>query len=183
MGGEKGMKPGVIWLTGLSGAGKSTIAAALGDLFAKAGRPAILLDGDEVREAVGDEFCGHDPESRLKNAYRICRFARMLAGQGFTVIVATMSLYHEIHDWNRKNLPGYFETYLEASPEVLRERDPKGLYRRAELGKETNMGGLHIAIEAPKAPHLRLLNNGGPSDVPAMAGRIFEAALGARGES
>ncbi len=177
------MKPCVIWLTGLSGAGKSTIAAALCDLFAEVGHPAILLDGDAVRDAIGDENCGHDPESRLKNAYRICRFARMLAEQGFPVIVATMSLYHEIHDWNRKNLPGYFETYLDVSPEVLRKRDPKGLYRRAEQGRETNMVGLHIVVQAPKAPHLRLTNNGDLSEVPKMVRRVFEAALAALGES
>ena len=105
----------VIWITGLSGAGKSTVARATAEQLRKIGPTPVLIDGDEIRAAIRDPHTGHDPSSRLDNAYRISRLAKLFADQGHMVIVATMSIYHEIHDWNRANLLGYFEVWVESA--------------------------------------------------------------------
>ncbi|RKZ63425.1 MAG: adenylyl-sulfate kinase, partial [Candidatus Parabeggiatoa sp. nov. 3] len=84
--------PKVLWITGLSGAGKTTIARATQDILRSKSVCTVLLDGDQVRNVVKDESCGHDQANRLKNAYRISRLAKMIAEQGLVVIVATMSL-------------------------------------------------------------------------------------------
>ncbi|WP_419785380.1 adenylyl-sulfate kinase [Pseudodesulfovibrio sp.] len=163
----------VVWITGLSATGKSTIARFLKNELDSSGHPAVIVDGDEVREMVADDCCGHDRGSRIKNAYRICRLARMIARQGFTVLVATMSLYHEVHAWNRLHLPGYIEVFIEADIETLRKRDPKGLYAKLENGEERNLGGVDIAAEFPEKPDLHIRNNGGPDDIPKVAGQIL----------
>lgn len=167
----------VIWITGLSGAGKTSIAGRVVEQL-RAGTTAILLDGDVVRQIVADPNTGHDAESRLVNARRICRMAQVLAAQGLTVVVATMSLFREIHAWNRRNLPGYFEVYLKVDLEVLRARDPKGLYSRSNCGDEGHLVGVDIPYEEPLHPDLVIGNNGSADDIAEIAARIVVAAQG-----
>jgi len=142
----------VIWITGLSGAGKTTLARALLEHLPS----AILLDGDELREALNTPKSGFDAESRKKLALTYARLARLLARQGKTVIVATISLFHEVHDWNRKHLPGYLEVFLQVPEEVRRQRDPKGLYAAEKAGQVHAMAGSGTAVELPLAPHILL---------------------------
>ena len=149
----------VIWITGLSGAGKSTIARATVKLLHAQGEQPVLIDGDEIRDAIRDPHTGHDPSSRLVNAYRICRLAKLIADQGHTVIVATMSIYHEIHSWNRRNYPNYFEVWVEVSLDALQSRDARGLYSRAKNGEKSNVPGLDLDYELPLNPDLILTNN------------------------
>lgn len=149
----------VIWLTGLSASGKSTIARELQVLLKEKGIIPLLLDGDQFREVVADHNCGHDPQSRIQNAYRISRFANMAARQGLIVIVATMSLYHEIHNWNRNNFPEYFEVFIKADLETLKKRDPKGLYKHVAAGDAKNLPGMDLQPEFPKHPDLIIENN------------------------
>ena len=99
----------VFWITGLSGAGKSTLARALQARLPQ----SILLDGDELRAVLGATASGFDRQSRLELARTYARLCGLLAGQGHTVIMATISLFHEIHAWNRENLPGYREIFLD----------------------------------------------------------------------
>jgi adenylylsulfate kinase len=163
----------VIWITGLSGAGKSTIARALVDLYAKKGEQAVLLDGDEIRAAVADPKTAHDRRSRLVNAMRICRFAKLLANQGFTVIVATMSLFEEVHRWNRKHQPDYFEVFVKVSLGVLRARDARKLYSRARQGRAANVVGVDMAFDEPDHAHLVLDNEQVTDSFTALAGKIL----------
>jgi len=165
-------KGAVLWLTGLSGAGKTTIARRTVELIRELGGCPVLLDGDMVREAINDKNCGHDRAARLENAYRICRLAALLAGQGHLVIVSTMSLFHEVHEWNRRNLPGYYEVLVQVDIETARERDPKGLYARIANGDERNMPGVDLTPEFPLAPHLVLENNENLGDVKQIALRL-----------
>ncbi|MFW5501593.1 MULTISPECIES: adenylyl-sulfate kinase [unclassified Maridesulfovibrio] len=153
------MQGKVIWLTGLSASGKTTIANEIQTQLKKLGLVSVVLDGDQVREAVGDYNCGHDPESRIRNAYRISRFANMISRQGVIVIVATMSLFHEIHNWNRKNFIDYFEIFVKADLHVLKKRDPKGLYKHLESGEAQNLPGMDLMPEFPKKPDLEIINN------------------------
>lgn len=155
---EGPQKGRVLWITGLSGAGKTTLARAL----QKALPGSLLLDGDELREALGASGQGFDAESRRRLAQSYARLAGLLARQGATVIVATISLFHELHAWNRDNLPGYVEIFLDVPEEVRRRRDPKGLY----AGNVGHMAGAEVKAELPLAPHLCL--NGSESQEQAL---------------
>ena len=140
----------VFWITGLSGAGKSTLARALQARLPQ----SILLDGDELRAVLGATASGFDRQSRLELARTYARLCGLLAGQGHTVIMATISLFHEIHAWNRENLPGYREIFLDVPEEVRRRRDPKGLYAAAQAGSVRQMAGAETPVDLPQAPHV-----------------------------
>lgn len=155
----------VFWITGLSGAGKTTLARAL----QKALPGSLLLDGDELREALGTEARGFDAESRRQLALSYARLAGLLARQGATVIVATISLFHELHAWNRANLPGYVEIFLDVPEEVRRGRDPKGLY----AANVRHMAGAEVKAELPLDPHLRLT---GDESLEAALASVLELA-------
>lgn len=142
----------VFWITGLSGAGKSTLARALQARLPQ----SILLDGDELRAVLGATASGFDRQSRLELARTYARLCGLLAGQGHTVIMATISLFHEIHAWNRENLPGYREIFLDVPEEGRRRRDPKGLYAAAQAGSVRQMAGAETPVDLPQAPHLVL---------------------------
>jgi adenylylsulfate kinase-like enzyme len=144
----------VLWITGLSGAGKSTLAKEVVLLLRASLNPVVMLDGDELREVLGAVAANaqnHGREGRLALAMQYARLCRVIAAQGFTVVIATVSLFREVHDWNRANLPGYFEVYLKVPLEELRRRDPKGIYRGFDAGEVTNVAGLDLSIEEPDA--------------------------------
>ncbi len=145
----------VIWITGLSGTGKSTLARRVVADLRAAGGHAILIDGDDFR-AMHENELGHDRAGRLRNAHRIARLAQFVSAQGVPVVVATMSLFAEVHDWNRRQIPGYFEVLLTASIEFLTRRDPKGLYAQAASGGGGDVVGAGLAYDLPKSPDLRI---------------------------
>lgn len=167
-------EPGtVVWITGLSGAGKSSIARSLVGLMGTEGHPAILLDGDEVRAAIADPHVGHDRESRFANALRICRLAALLSRQGFDVVVATMSLFREVHAWNREHLAPYLEVFVHVDLDVLHRRDARGLYGRARNGDAEHVVGIHLEYDAPEEPDLVLENNAPLEDFDGLAREIL----------
>lgn len=141
-----------IWITGLSGAGKSSLAAALAMRLRKRHSNVVLLDGDELREvfgAVASTAQNHNREARLALAMQYAHLCRILSAQGLTVVIATISLFSEVHRWNRINLPNYYETYLKVPLDELRRRDPKGIYRRFDTGELKHVAGLDLAIDEP----------------------------------
>jgi cytidine diphosphoramidate kinase len=147
----------VLWITGLSGAGKTTLSDATASRLRSQGEVVVLLDGDELRAvfgAVAVNTQNHGREGRLALAMQYARLCRVLADQGLTVVIATISLFREVHAWNRENLPGYFEVYLKMPIEELRRRDPKGLYRRFDAGVVTNVAGLDLVIDEPACADL-----------------------------
>ncbi len=165
----------VIWITGLSGAGKTTVAQATARLLRRNGVLPVLLDGDAVREVVQDPHTGYDRASRLDNAKRICRLAKLLADQGQVVLVATMSLFSEIHQWNREHLPRYREIYLKVDTASLVKRDARGLYSRFIQGEAQNVVGQDLEFEAPTQPDLLLINQEPFEDPEALAQKILES--------
>lgn len=144
----------VLWITGLSGAGKSTLAHELTAGLRATGEAVVMLDGDELREvfeAVAANAQNYGREGRLELAMQYAYMCRVIAAQGLTVVIATISLFREVHAWNRANLPGYFEIYLKVPVEELRRRDPKGIYRRFDAGELTHVAGLDLSIDEPEA--------------------------------
>lgn len=145
----------VIWITGLSAAGKTTLGRLVVEELRKKGMSVIFMDGDELREALASTT-DHTAAARLELAHKYSRLARLVASQGISVVVSTVALFHEIHQWNRDNLPGYFEVYLKVSIEELRRRDPKGIYRRYDRGELKNVAGLDMVFDEPKWPDLTI---------------------------
>lgn len=144
----------VVWITGLSGAGKSTLAKEVTALMRAEGEAVVMLDGDDLREvfgAVASNAQNHGREGRLALAFQYAHLCRVIAAQGLTVVIATISLFCEVHAWNRANLPGYFEVYLKVPLEELRRRDPKGIYRRFDAGELSHVAGLDLPIDEPEA--------------------------------
>lgn len=165
----------VLWLTGLSGAGKSTIAEKLIVLFKERGNVPIVLDGDQIRAAIDDPHWLFDEESRLRGSYIYARLASLFASQGHLVIVPTISMFEQVRNWNRKHNTNYFEVYLETSQQVRLNRDPKKLYESHSQGKNAHMPGLDLNIEIPEAPDLTINNNGDITTADEVAKRIFDA--------
>ncbi|MGB0670889.1 MAG: adenylyl-sulfate kinase [Rhodospirillales bacterium] len=145
----------VIWIIGLSAAGKSTVAREVVRLLGESHIPSVLLDGDLLRDVWGQSL-GYDLDSRRENADRTCRLGRMLEQQGICVVTAILSLFPESRLWNRQNLNRYFEVYLDVPMEELKRRDPKGLYAKAERGEMDQVVGLDLTWQPPEAPDLHL---------------------------
>jgi cytidine diphosphoramidate kinase len=113
-----------------------------------------MLDGDELRGVFGaaaPSAENHGREARLALAMQYARLCRLIASQGPTVVIATISLFKEVHAWNRKNLSDYYEVYLKVPLEELRRRDPKGIYRRFDAGELANVAGLDLPVDEPDA--------------------------------
>lgn len=165
----------VIWITGLSGAGKSSIAKSLVEEI-KQKQSVVLLDGDMVRIAISDPHIGYDKKSRIENAYRISRLAKMLSDQEIIVVVATMSLFHEIHEWNRKNFSQYLEVYVSVDFNVLKKRDARSIYSKAEAGITSDVVGVHLEFEEPKCPHVIIDNSENKDSFSSFVHTILEKA-------
>ena len=163
----------VIWITGLSGAGKSTIAKKVIGYLTERHDCCLLLDGDKVRLAINENL-SHSPEDRVINASRISRLAKMLAEQNIIVVVATMSLYEEIHDWNRANLPNYTEVFIDVPISALIERDAKGLYAKFTQKGEKHVPGLDIPYHRPSNPDLVIDNSEHRDDLSNFALQIID---------
>jgi len=143
----------VVWFTGLSGAGKSTIANALQAELARRGRRSDLLDGDEVRTHLSKGL-GFSKEDRDTNIRRIGYVARLLARSGGIAITAAISPYREVRDEVRAQTPGFVEVFVRCPLETLVERDVKGLYKKAIAGEIANFTGVSDPYEEPLNPEV-----------------------------
>lgn len=161
----------VFWITGLSGAGKTTIGLDLWRRLRAAGRSAVFLDGDALRAAIATDL-GHTLLNRRQSAMRNARLCSLLAQQGHDVVCSTISLFHEVQRWNRANIPGYCEIYLHVPLKELRHRDLKGIYKTANEGRSREVVGLDIPAELPQAPDL-VLDNYGALDAASAVERIW----------
>ncbi len=151
----------LVWLTGLSGAGKSTIAIALEQRLHALGIHSCLLDGDELRLGINRDL-GFTPEDRAENIRRAGEVARLMVDAGLVVIAAFISPYRADRQMVRERFaPGDFvEVFVDTSLAVCEQRDPKGLYARARRGEVPNFTGISAPYEEPLAPEVRIDTTG-----------------------
>ena len=139
----------VIWFTGLSGSGKTTIAQVVEEKLLDAGVPVEILDGDVVRENLSKGL-GFSEEDRNTNIRRIAFVAHLLQRNGVFVITAAISPYRAIRDEARAMIKDFIEIYADAPLEVCEDRDPKGLYKKARAGEIKGFTGIDDPYEAPE---------------------------------
>lgn len=152
-------KPAVVWLTGLSACGKSTIAVALEQALIQRGNLAYVLDGDNIRHGLNKNL-GFSPEDRTENIRRIGEVAKLFADAGVTAICSFISPYKSDRDAVRARFEGgeFIEVFVDAPVAVCAERDPKGLYKKAMAGEIKGFTGVSpdAPYEAPVAAELHL---------------------------
>jgi cytidine diphosphoramidate kinase len=145
----------VIWIIGLSGSGKTTIANMLYKRLKGSHPNLVLLDGDILRDVWQDSL-GHTIEARSINAARISNLCKLLDDQGVHVIAAVLSIFPDWQEWNRRNLSDYREIFLDVPLTEVQRRDPKGIYQRYASGNEKNVVGLDIPFPSPTTPDVVL---------------------------
>jgi len=155
-----GHKGAVLWFTGLSACGKSTIANAVDYKLYQAGKHTYVLDGDNIRMGLNKNV-DFSPEGRAENIRRIGEVAKLFAHAGNLTLTAFISPYKADRDKVREILgPGEFiEIYVNASLELCEQRDPKGLYKKARANNLPNFTGISAPYEAPEKPELVLDSN------------------------
>ena len=163
-----------VWCTGLSGSGKSTVAVAVELALVAAGRPAYVLDGDNLRHGLNGDL-GFSAADRSENVRRVGEVARLFADAGVVALVPLISPYRADRDRVRAahHLAGlaFVEVFVDTPIELCEARDPKGLYRRARAGELRGFTGIDDPYEAPHAAELTLRPDDG--DPPAMAARVL----------
>lgn len=152
-----GQRPLTVWLTGLSGAGKSTIAAELERQLMDSARPCYMLDGDNVRSGINRDL-GFGPEDRRENIRRIAEIARLMNDAGLVVITALISPYRADRQMAREIIGAdrFIEVHIDAPLEVCERRDPKGLYCKARRGELLDFTGVTAPYETPENPDMVL---------------------------
>jgi bifunctional enzyme CysN/CysC len=153
----KGQKPAVLWFTGLSGAGKSTIANLVEKKLAARGRHTFLLDGDNVRHGLNRDL-GFTEADRIENIRRVGEVARLMADAGLIVLTAFISPFRAERHMVRRMLPEgeFFEIFVDTPLGVAEERDAKGLYAKARAGQLKNFTGIDSPYEPPEAPEIHI---------------------------
>ena len=165
----------VIWIIGLSGAGKTTLAGQVVERIRQLNGKVVLLDGDLVRTLFGNDV-DHTIEGRRRNAERLSALSKFLAGQGIHVVAAVLSIFPEWQRWNRENIPGYSEVYIKASIQTLLKRDIKNLYARAMRGEIADVVGVDIPFPEPKCPDLVIDNDADRLDFGELTDCIMSLA-------
>ncbi|MBT8467704.1 MAG: adenylyl-sulfate kinase [Myxococcales bacterium] len=152
-----GHRGAVLWFTGLSGSGKSTIGHRVERMLVERGAFAYVLDGDNIRHGLNSDL-GFAPEERAENIRRIGEVARLFADAGGLVLSAFISPYRKDRDRVRGLMgPGEFvEVFVDTPLEICEARDPKGLYKKARAGEISSFTGLDAPYEAPASPEVHL---------------------------
>ena len=156
------IKGKVYWITGLSGAGKTSIGKLFFKKIKQEEPNTIFLDGDELRLILNVEP-SFSMESRLALSYMYSKLCNLFANQKLNVVIATISMFEEIRAWNKKNILNYNEVYIKVPMNILIKRDQKSLYSKAIKGETNNVIGIDIQFHEPMNPDLICMNDGSKS--------------------
>src|SRR5690606_185906 len=173
----KNQKPAVLWFTGLSGSGKSTIANLVEKKLHRMNRHTFLLDGDNVRHGLNKDL-GFTEADRIENIRRVGEVAKLMADAGLIVLTAFISPFRAERELVRSMLPEgeFIEVFVDTPLDVAEERDVKGLYKKARAGELKNFTGIDSPYERPEHPEIRIdTTHTSPEDA---AGQIVEHLLG-----
>lgn len=174
-----GLAGATVWFTGLSGSGKSTVANAVAERLLATGRPAYVLDGDNLRLGLNGDL-GFSPADRAENIRRVGHVARLMADAGLVVLVPVISPYRADRDLVRSLHAAaglaFVEVFVDTPLDLCEQRDPKGLYAKARAGEIKGMTGIDGPYEAPDAPELRLT----PADLDEQAAAVAAHLLAVR---
>jgi adenylylsulfate kinase-like enzyme len=149
----------VIWITGLSNSGKTSIANLLFNKYKNKYRNLVLIDGDTIRLVFNDNI-GYSYEDRLVSAYRNARLCKFLNDQNLIVICSTISMYEEVRMWNKNNINNYYEIYIRVPYEQLLTRDSRGVYKN----KKSEIVNFKNGWDEPQSPNL-IIDNINNSDL------------------
>lgn len=154
---QKNQKPCILWFTGFSGSGKSTVAGALEQRLYGLGHHTYLLDGDNVRHGLNKDL-GFSDEDRVENIRRIGEMSKLFADAGLLVLSAFISPFRADRQMVRELVEEgeFIEVFMDTPLEVCERRDPKGLYKKARRGEIRNFTGIDSAYERPDAPEVIL---------------------------
>ncbi len=147
------------WITGLAGAGKTTIGKLLYCYLKDKYPNTLFLDGDSLRQAFGNDL-GYSEEERLACAMRYARLSKLLVEQDMHVICCTISMFDEVREWNRTNIVNYSEIYIEVPLEVLEKRNQKNLYGKMAEGTVKNVVGMDLKLQLPQNSDVHIVNDG-----------------------
>ena len=168
----------VIWLTGLSGVGKTTIGRAVYRIWKATAPNTVLVDGDAVRHLVrfnnSDDAYSH--AGRHAAASRYCDICAWLDGQNINVVCCTISFFEDLRERNRRDLSKYFEVFISAPMDALKRRDSKKLYERALRGEIKNVVGIDQPLTPPAFPDMVIDNSRDRQDFSDIAGEILKRA-------
>tara|TARA_B100001939_G_C16794510_1_gene552814 strand:- start:139 stop:651 length:513 start_codon:yes stop_codon:yes gene_type:complete len=143
----------LFWITGLSGSGKSSLAGKVFEFIKKKYGPTIILSGDDLRRIFN--FNKFDKKSRLEYALSYSKFCKQITDQNINILFSTISMYHKVRSWNKKNIKNYIEIYIESDISELIKFRKKSFYRK----KLKNIVGKDIKAQLPKNPDIKIINN------------------------
>ncbi len=154
---QKKQRPCILWFTGLSGSGKSTIASAVEQKLFESGHHTYLLDGDNVRHGLNQDL-GFSDNDRVENIRRIGELSKLMVDAGLFVMTAFISPFKVDREVVRALVQSheFIEIYMDTSLEECERRDPKGLYKKARKGEITNFTGIDSEYEVPNSPELTI---------------------------
>ena len=158
------MEGRLYWITGLAGAGKTTIGTLLYQYLKEQYSNTVIFDGDVLRQVFGNDL-GYSREERFQCAMRYSRLCKLLVDQGIHVICCTISMFDEVREWNRAHIDNYLEIYIKVPIWVLEERNQKNLYQEARKGSVKDVVGVDLELQFPKNPDILIINEIGRAHV------------------
>jgi adenylylsulfate kinase-like enzyme len=167
----------VVWIIGLSGTGKTTLATEIVIKTKIEANNTVLVDGDVIRDIFGNDL-GYTMEDRLKNAERICQLCKFLDDQGINVVCAILSIFPETRAWNRENINNYYEVFIDTPMITLVSRDSKGIYGKYNRGEISEVAGMDIDFPQPVNADLVINNYKSLDDLLSYAEPIVDKIMG-----